>query len=113
MVGFHCLLFQDKRLVWLCVLFSGGTRKQSMATPLAPTYESPWDRLTAAALAYADASDDEDEFAKARDRLRKAAVAYARTAPMAPAPPTPSAPRVRNVRTPGQLELWTGEAERQ
>ncbi|QDE83188.1 hypothetical protein BHS07_17385 [Myxococcus xanthus] len=88
------------------------TRGRSMSTPLAPAYESPWERLTAAALAYADASDDEEEFAKARDRLRKAAMAYARTAPAHPMPPAPFAPRVRKARTPGQLELWPGQAER-
>ncbi|QDE83294.1 hypothetical protein BHS07_17990 [Myxococcus xanthus] len=80
------------------------TRGQSMSTPLAPAYESPWERLTAAALAYADASDDEEEFAKARDRLRKAALAYAGETrrPDAPSPPRRRRISQREV----QLQLW-------
>lgn len=35
-----------------------------------------WRRLTDACLRYADASDDDKDFLKARDRLRKAAIAY-------------------------------------
>ncbi|WAM23839.1 hypothetical protein [Myxococcus sp. NMCA1] len=79
-----------------------------MSTPLAPAYESPWERLTAAALAYADASDDEEEFAKARDRLRKAALAYAGANPEPPV--RKPHPQVRKVPTSAQLDLWGGAA---
>lgn len=43
-----------------------------------PRHASLWDRLTEAALAYADADtvDDGRDFLRARDRLRKAAIAY-------------------------------------
>ncbi len=81
------------------------TRKQSLETPLAEAYSSPWERLTAAALAYADADDGDDEsFARARDRLRKAAVAYGRALLLRPelAP----APRARKDRSGAQLEFW-------
>ncbi|QQR47727.1 hypothetical protein JKA73_17475 [Myxococcus xanthus] len=84
------------------------TRKQSMSAPLAPTYESPWERLTAAALAYADASDDDEDFARARDRLRKAAVAYAHSLEEQPPPPPPPAPRARKAHPEAQLKLWSG-----
>lgn len=86
------------------------TRGQSMSTPLAPAYESPWERLTAAALAYADASDDEEEFAKARDRLRKAATAYARTGGVG-AVQTP-VQRKSRAKPVGQLDLWPGPESR-
>jgi hypothetical protein len=78
------------------------TRGQPLSTPLAETYSSPWDRLTAAALAYADAGDDEEEFAKAKDRLRKAAQSYARGLLLQPEPPR----RTRKARSNAQLELW-------
>lgn len=39
-------------------------------------HDSHWRRLTEAAICYADASDDDADFLRARDRLRKAAVAY-------------------------------------
>jgi len=39
-------------------------------------HDSQWRRLTEAAICYADASDDDASFLKARDRLRKAALAY-------------------------------------
>lgn len=87
------------------------TRGQSMSTPLAPAYESPWERLTAAALAYADASDDEEEeFARARDRLRKAALAYAGAEPTPPVPPTLKLHSPgRKVPAAAQLDLWARE----
>jgi len=75
-----------------------------LSTPVAETYATPWERLVAAALAYADAGDDEEEFAKAKDRLRKAAQSYARGLLLQPSP-APSI-RLRRVRGGGQLELW-------
>ena|GEM_PF-4967492 len=80
------------------------TRGQPLSTPVAETYATPWERLVAAALAYADAGDDEEEFAKAKDRLRKAAQSYARGLLLQPSP-APSI-RLRRVRGGGQLELW-------
>ncbi|WP_163869561.1 hypothetical protein [Myxococcus eversor] len=80
------------------------TRGQSLSTPVAETYATPWERLVAAALAYADAGDDEEEFARAKDRLRKAAQSYARSLLLQP--PAPLAPRARKESGAGQLELW-------
>lgn len=39
------------------------------------SYHDPWERVTECVLRYADAEDDAD-FRRARDALRKAAVAY-------------------------------------
>lgn len=75
-----------------------------MSAPLAPTYETPWERLTAASLAYADAGDDDEAFAKARDRLRKAALAYAGAEPSPPV--RKRHPQVRKAPTSAQLDLW-------
>ncbi|WP_141332898.1 hypothetical protein [Myxococcus sp. AB025B] len=84
------------------------TRGQPLSTPLAETYSSPWDRLTAAALAYADAGDDEGEFSKAKDRLRKAAISYARGLLLRPEQlPVPRAQKKPVVQ---QLELWPNRA---
>lgn len=79
------------------------TRGQSLSTPVAETYAAPWERLVAAALAYADAGDDEEEFARAKDRLRKAAQSYARGLLLQPC--SAPAPRGKKARPPGQLEL--------
>ncbi|RKH93633.1 hypothetical protein [Corallococcus sp. AB038B] len=90
-------------------------RGQSMSEPLREPYATPWDRLTAAALAYAEAGDgDEEEFARAQDRLRKAAQGYALKEPPSAAQvePTPRAPRTRSEPE-GQLALWGDELERQ
>ncbi|RKH93636.1 hypothetical protein [Corallococcus sp. AB038B] len=47
-------------------------RGQSMSEPLREPYATPWERLTAAALAYAEADDgDEEEFSLAQDRPRR------------------------------------------
>jgi predicted O-linked N-acetylglucosamine transferase (SPINDLY family) len=73
---------------------------------MAETYSSPWDRLTAAALVYADAGDNEEAFAKVKDRLRKAAVSYSRGLLLRPEPNP--APRARKERAAGQLVLWPG-----
>lgn len=51
-------------------------RRQVVSTPLAERPVSTWDRLTAAALAYADVGDSEGDYDRAQDRLRKAAMAY-------------------------------------
>ncbi|MCP3065820.1 hypothetical protein LXT21_44340 [Myxococcus sp. K38C18041901] len=83
------------------------TRGQPLSTPLAETYANPWDRLTSAALAYADAGDDEEAFAKAKDRLRKASISYSQGLQR---PESAPSPRMRKVPTEGQLELWPGEA---
>ncbi|WP_158625641.1 hypothetical protein [Corallococcus carmarthensis] len=86
-----------------------------MSEPLREPYATPWDRLTAAALAYAEADDgDEEEFSRAQDRLRKAAQAYAQREPL-PAAPVEPAPRATRKRTEpeGQLALWGDEPERQ
>ncbi|MCP3065817.1 hypothetical protein LXT21_44325 [Myxococcus sp. K38C18041901] len=82
------------------------TRGQPLSTPLAETYSSPWDRLTSAALAYADAGDDEEAFARAKDRLRKASISYSRELRLRPEPAP--LPRTQKVRAAGQLELWPG-----
>ncbi|WP_148712851.1 hypothetical protein [Corallococcus sp. AB030] len=86
-----------------------------MSEPLREPYATPWERLTAAALAYAEANDgDEEEFSRAQDRLRKAAQAYAQKAPP-PAAEVETAPcALRKRRAPGgQLVLWDEEPERQ
>lgn len=46
--------------------------------PLAPRKQTPWERLVAAAIAYADGLEgtDREAWQRARDRLRKAAAAY-------------------------------------
>jgi hypothetical protein len=49
-----------------------------------PRHATEWERLTEASLKYAEASDDDREFMKARDRLRKAAIAYALSTTFAP-----------------------------
>jgi hypothetical protein len=89
-------------------------RGQSMSEPLRDPYASPWDRLTAAALAYAEADDgDEEDFSRAQDRLRKAAQAYAQREAPDPVPdPVPRAARKR-TEPEGQLALWDEEPKRQ
>lgn len=85
------------------------TRKQSLETPLAEPYASPWERLTAAALAYADVDDgDEEAFARARDRLRKAAVAYARSLSVRTerVAREPALQAQRRAATGAQLRFW-------
>ncbi|RYZ46977.1 MAG: hypothetical protein EOO72_00680 [Myxococcaceae bacterium] len=86
-----------------------------MAEPLREPYATPWERLTAAALAYAEVDDgDEEEFSRAQDRLRKAAQAYAQreAPPAAQVEPAPQTMRKRPVPE-GQLALWDEEPERQ
>lgn len=52
----------------------GGT---PMSAPMRPRCQEPWERLTAAVLNYAEASaEDERAYQLARDRLRKAVMAY-------------------------------------
>ncbi|NOJ92031.1 hypothetical protein HMI51_03595 [Corallococcus coralloides] len=90
-------------------------RGQSMSEPLREPYATPWDRLTAAALAYAEADDgDEEDFSRAQDRLRKAAQAYAQKEPSSAAQveAAPRAPRKR-PEPEGQLALWDEAPERQ
>lgn len=54
-------------------------RGQTVNVPLAERPKSAIERLTEAALTYADAGDaDEAEFERAKDNLRKAAAAYER-----------------------------------
>lgn len=88
-------------------------RGQSMSEPLREPYATPWERLTAAALAYAEADDgDEEDFARAQDRLRKAAQAYAQreSPPAALSVPAPRAMR-KKPELEGQLALWGGDAD--
>ena len=70
-------------------------------------HASPWEMVTEACLAYAEA-EAPDDFARARDRLRKAAVRYGVACALG---------RDREIRirlsyvaprqsTPGQLALW-------
>ncbi|MHA7631645.1 hypothetical protein [Corallococcus sp. M7] len=90
-------------------------RRQPMPEPLRKPYASPWDRLTAAALAYAEAGDgDEEDFSRAQDRLRKAAQAYAQKEPP-PAAQVGTSPRALRKRPEpeGQLALWDEAPERQ
>ncbi|RKI09808.1 hypothetical protein D7Y15_23200 [Corallococcus sp. AB030] len=90
-------------------------RGQSMSEPLREPYATPWERLTAAALAYAEADDgDEEDFSRAQDRLRKAAQAYAQKEPP-PAAQVETAPRASRKRPEpeGQLALWDEVPERQ
>ena len=86
-----------------------------MSEPLREPYATPWDRLTAAALAYAEADDgDEEGFSRAQDRLRKAAQAYAQKEPPPAALPAPASRATRKRTEPeGQLALWDEESERQ
>ncbi|WP_148712841.1 hypothetical protein [Corallococcus sp. AB030] len=86
-----------------------------MSEPLREPYATPWERLTAAALAYAEADDgDEEDFSRAQDRLRKAAQAYAQKEPP-PAAQVETAPRASRKRPEpeGQLALWDEVPERQ
>lgn len=54
------------------------TRGQKLSTPIAERYESPFQRLVAAAIALADAdSEDDVAFNRALDRLRKASLDHA------------------------------------
>lgn len=58
---------------------------RGMLRPVQSAYDTPWDRLTDAALEYRDAKDPseapgkdvERAFSRARDKLRKAAINYA------------------------------------
>ncbi|MCY1047561.1 hypothetical protein OV208_40050 [Corallococcus sp. bb12-1] len=87
-------------------------RKQPMSEPLREPYATPWERLTAAALAYAEADDGgEEEFSRAQDRLRKAAQAYVQREQPAPAP-IPR-PQQRRVEAGAQLPLWSDDANRE
>jgi hypothetical protein len=52
-------------------------RHLSMTINLMPRKQSPMERLARAAVAYADAETDED-FVRAKERLRAAAIAYQR-----------------------------------
>lgn len=59
-------------------------RKQVVSVELTSRHASPWERLTEAALVYAEAdSVDETAYRRARDALRKAARAYAQGLPSA------------------------------
>lgn len=52
-------------------------RGQSLAKPLAPRYPTPWECLSEAALAYADADPGDDQaWERARHRLRMACNRY-------------------------------------
>lgn len=50
-----------------------------MSPPIRQRPKTPFERITECVLAYADAEDD-DDFAHARDNLRKAAAAYGSSA---------------------------------
>ncbi|RKH12448.1 hypothetical protein D7V97_08395 [Corallococcus sp. CA053C] len=81
-----------------------------MSEPLREPYATPWDRLTAADLAFAEPDDgDEEEFSRAQDRPWKAAPAYAQREMPVPdvvhAPPETSR-RGKRAYPEGQLQPW-------
>jgi hypothetical protein len=54
-----------------------GQRRDGRRTEVARRHESAWERLTEAAIAYAEA-DQDDDFSRAKDRLAQAAKQYGR-----------------------------------
>jgi hypothetical protein len=67
-----------------------GCRKRGKRGGYRQRHVSPLDRLREAALAYADASDlDEQEFQRAESNLAKSAVHYVETLPRWQQPPPP------------------------
>lgn len=62
----------DSGLCWAC---TAQKRRNGKAVGATPRHATTWERLTEAAINYADAVEQE-EFARARDQLRKAAKAY-------------------------------------
>ena len=68
----------ESGLCWAC---TAQKRRNGKVVGATPRHESAWDRLTEAAITYADRADawNKAEFAKAKDQLRKAAKAYGPT----------------------------------
>jgi hypothetical protein len=63
---------------------------------LAPRHQVPFDAVTEAALAYAEAEEDED-FERAREQLRRAAVRYVQSLPSSQRPARVTRARRRRV----------------
>ena len=71
-------------------------------------HDSPWEMVTEASLAYADASEDPQDFARAKDRLRKAALRYGLAAALGRDREVVVVVRYRKPKPtpPGQWALW-------